>query len=380
MSTFSLDTTPPVKEEVIEVLEVAPEKKSELATLAAQKVTEMLAVDTTTIEGRRSITTVIESYGKAEMEQSRQKNSLMSVRIGDISKNGGETGLVATSLLDLNREVKKLSPSGLDFTRTGFLGKIFNPVHEYFDGYKKADKVIQEIVDKLQRGKKQLLNDNTTLEIEQDFLRKTTKSLGEKVELLLAMDTELEDQINKKKAVAASQEQNEEVKFLEEEVLFPLRQNVQKIQAMQAVNYQSYFAMDTVRKNNKELVRAVDTALDLTVTALKTAIMVAGALYNQKIVLDVVNAVNQTANNLIEATSNLIKEQGTEIHQQAVSTGINPDTLKNAFQNIFDAMDEIANFKQEALPMMKNTIIEFQQMAAEGEARVQRIERGFDAV
>lgn len=380
MGEFSLDITPPVKEQVVEVLEVQPERKTELQQIADQKVTELLAVDISSLEGRRSITSVIEGFGKEEVEASKSKNNLMSVRIGDLSQDGGEGGIVATSLLDLNRQVKKLDPTGLDFTRKGFLGKISKPLHDYFDGYKKADKVITEIVDKLKKGKKQLMNDNTTLEIEQDFIRKTTKSLGEKVEMLMAMDGVLEEKITRMKGLAVTEEDRDNIKFLEEEVLFPLRQSVQSKQAIQAVNYQGYFAMDTVRKNNKELIRAVDMAIDLTVTALRTAVMVAGALYNQKIVLEVVNAVYETANNMIEATSGLIKDQGTAIHKQAVSSGVNPDTLKTAFQNIFDAMDEIATFKQEALPMMKNTILEFQQMAAEGEARVQRIERGFDAV
>lgn len=380
MAEFSLDITPPVKEQVVEVLEVEPQRKSELEQLADQKVTELLAVDINSMEGRRSITSVIEGFGKQEVEAAKSKNSLMSVRIGDLSNSGGETGTVATSLLDLNKQVKNLNPEGIDFTRKGLLGKVFSPVHDYFDKYKKADKVIQEILEKLAKGKKQLINDNTTLEIEQDFIRKNTKSLGEKVEMLMAMDTVLEEKISRMKGLAVTQEDQDNVKFLEEEVLFPIRQSVQSKQAIQAVNYQGYFAMDTVRKNNKELIRAVDMAMDLTVTALRTAVMVASALYNQKIVLEVVGAVNETTNNMIEATSNLIKQQGTEIHKQAVSSGVNPDTLRTAFQNIFDAMDEIATFKQEALPIMKNTIMEFQTMAAEGEARVQRIEKGFDAV
>lgn len=380
MGEFSLDITPPVKEQVVEVLEVEPQRRTQLQEVAHQKVTELLAVDISTLEGRRSITSVIDNFGKEEVEASKSKNSLMQVRIGELSNDSSETGLVATSLLELNKQVKKLDPSGLDFTRKGFLGKIFNPIHDYFDGYKKADKVIEEIIDKLKRGKKQLLNDITTLEIEQDLNRRTTKSLGEKLEMLMAMDEDLEQEITRKKGLAVTDEDRDVVKFLEEDVLFPLRQSVQSKQAIQAVNQQGYFAMDTVRKNDKELIRAVDMAIDLTVTALRTAVMVAGALYNQKIVLDVVNAVNETTNNVIEATSELIKTQGTEIHKQAVSSGVNPDTLRTAFNNIFEAMDEIATFKQEALPMMKNTIVEFQQMANESEARIQRIERGFDAV
>lgn len=85
---------------------------------------------------------------------------------------------------------------------------------------------------------------------------------------------------------SVNNEDPEKIKYIQDEVLFPLRQKVMDLQQMQAVNQQGYFAMEIVRRNNKELIRAVDRAKHVTVSALRTAVTVASALYNQKIVLD----------------------------------------------------------------------------------------------
>ena len=52
------------------------------------------------------------------------------------------------------------------------------------------------------------------------------------------------------------------------------------------MNQQGIIAMEVIRRNNLELIRAVSRAENVTVAALRTAVTVAGALYHQKIVLE----------------------------------------------------------------------------------------------
>src|SRR3712207_7990289 len=59
----------------------------------------------------------------------------------------------------------------------------------------------------------------------------------------------------------------------------------------------------SVRKNNIELVKGVDRATTTTVAALRTAVIVAQALSNQKLVLDQITALNTTTSDLIQTTS-----------------------------------------------------------------------------
>jgi uncharacterized protein YaaN involved in tellurite resistance len=123
-----------------------------------------------------------------------------------------------------------------------------------------------------------------------------------------------------------------------------------------AVTVQGYLALDLVKKNNVELVKGVDRASTTTVAALRTAVTVAQALTNQKLVLEQIGALNTTTAGMIDRTGELLKNQSGDIHKQAASATIPLETLQRAFQNIYDTMDTIDRFKLEALGNMKQTV------------------------
>jgi uncharacterized protein YaaN involved in tellurite resistance len=166
----------------------------------------------------------------------------------------------------------------------------------------------------------------------------------------------------------------ERVRFVEEEVLFPLRQKIIDFQQLLVVNQQGIVSMNVLRRNNAELIRAVDRAENVTVSALRVAVTVAGALYNQKIVLDKINALNETTNAMISTTSSMLKEQGAEIQQKATEASISVETLQKAFEDTLEALDDISRYKQEALPRIRQTIDEFYRLAQSGEEHLRRIE------
>lgn len=370
---FSMDLpdVDAVKEEVKEELVSPPETQNKLEKIADNNTESLFQVDLGSLEGRREIVSSIESFGNDIVEKSTRKNELLNVRLADLSKMGGENGEVVNGLTQLQVQMKDLDPSGIDFVKRGALGKLFNPIRNYFAKYEKADAIIADTVEALGRGKATLKNDNTTLEIEQLALRDLTKKLSQQIELGMKMDESITAAVEKAKTENVDEER---IKFIEEEVLFPLRQKIMDLQQMQAVNMQGIIAMEIVRRNNKELIRAVDRAESVTVSALRIAVTVASALYNQKIVLEKVNAVNEATNKLIGATAKMLKDQGASIQQQAMETNISVDTLKNAFADTFDALDAVSEYKSKALPQMRTTIDQFRMLADEGEKRIQKME------
>ena len=373
MAGFSMDLADldEVKEKEAEAVAPAPEVKVKLEKVADSNTQNLMTFDLDSLEERRGIISSIDSFGQDIVEKSTQKNDLLNVRLVDLSKMGGENGAVVNGLSQLSMQMKDLDPSGIDFTKRGVFGKMFNPARSYFTKYERADAIIAKTMDSLAEGKAVLKNDNTTLEIEQMSLRDLTKKLNQQIEMGTQMDESISAAIEKAKIENVDEER---IKFIEEEVLFPLRQKIMDMQQMQAVNMQGIVAMEIVRRNNKELIRAVERAENVTVSALKIAVTVASALYNQKIVLEKVNAVNEATNKLIGATSKMLKEQGASIQQQAMESSISVDTLKDAFANTFEALDAVSNYKTKALPQMKNTIQQFRELADEGEKRIQRME------
>ena len=98
----------------------------------------------------------------------------------------------------------------------------------------------------------------------------------------------------------------ERAKALSQDVLFYVRQKHQDLLTQLAVSIQSYLAIDIIIKNNIELIKGVDRASTTTIAALRTAVIVAQALGNQKLVLDQITALNTTTSNLIQRTSEMI--------------------------------------------------------------------------
>ena len=340
MAGFSMDLADldEVKEKEAEAVAPAPEVKVKLEKVADSNTKNLMTFDLDSLEERRDIITSIDTFGQDIVEKSTQKNDMLNVRLVDLSKMGGENGAVVNGLAELSTQMKDLDPSGIDFTKKGVFGKLFSPARNYFTKYERADAIIAKTMDSLAEGKAVLKNDNTTLEIEQMSLRDLTKKLNQQIEMGTQMDESISAAIEKAKVENVDEER---IKFIEEEVLFPLRQKIMDMQQM---------------------------------PALKIAVTVASALYNQKLVLEKVNAVNEATNKLIGATSKMLKDQGASIQQQAMQASISVDTLKDAFANTFDALDAVSSYKSKALPQMKNSIEQFRALADEGEKRIQKME------
>ena len=360
------------KAEVEQALAVTPQHAEIIEAETVKKGDEIMDVDLDDIMKRREILQAVEGLGSDIVQKSATKNEMLARRMADFSREGGESGDVARGLEQLAIKMRDLDPSHVDFAKSGPLGKLFNPVRRYFERYKTADGEISDIVKSLERGKATLKNDNVTLELEEDSMRDLTKQLNQQIELATDLDTYLTGAIEKARAEGTSDP--ERIKFVEEEVLFPLRQKILDFQQLLTVNQQGIVSMNIIRRNNLELARAVDRAESVTVSSLRVAATVAGALYNQRIVLEKVDTLNAATNEMITATSRMLKEQGAAIQVKASEANISADTLKQSFADTMQALEDISTYKQQALPRIKQTIAEFQAIADEGQKRVDQLE------
>ncbi|MBO4352424.1 MAG: toxic anion resistance protein [Eggerthellaceae bacterium] len=360
------------KEEVAQDVAVDEAHAKVIDETAIERGQQIMQVDLDSYEQKREITQAIENLGADIAYKSSAKNEMLARRMKSLGKQGGDTGEVAKSLEDLAIKMRDLDPRGIDFAKGSRAGKLFNPVRRYFERYKTADIVIASIVKSLDTGKDMLHNDNVTLELEEVQMRELTKQLNQQIEIGLDLDAYLSQAIEQAKASGTADP--DRIRFVEEEVLFPLRQKITDFQQLQLVNQQGIVSMNVLRRNNSELIRAVDRAEHVTVSALRVAVTVAGALYNQRIVLDKVQALNETTNAMISSTAQMLKEQGTEIQTTAGESNISVETLQQSFADTLQALDDISNYKQAALPRIRQTIDDFYLLAETGEKHLRQIE------
>lgn len=374
MAEFSLNVDE-ITNEVQDTLK-EEEKKLENSNLKNQAQSNAVAIfeaDLNNPTERENIIRPLENFGVNDMSRSASKNELLSTRFADLSKSGKDAENIGDKLSELNYQMKDLDPSKVDFTKKGVLGDIFNPVRKYFSKYQKAETAIANIIESLDHSSKVLQNDNTTLIAEENSLREVTNKLLADIELGKQMDESIEAQIQQAEMDGV---EPEKIAFVREEILFPLRQRIMDMQQMIVINQQGIVSLNVIRRNNKELIRGVSRAKNVTVTALRTGVMVASALYDQKIVMDKINILNETTGNIIESTSHMLREQGSAIQKQSAETMISPDILKNSFAEAMAAIQEVSAYKEQALPKMKETIIMFSDMANEGQKVVDKIETG----
>ncbi|MFC6715771.1 toxic anion resistance protein [Branchiibius cervicis] len=227
-----------------------------------------------------------------------------------------------------------------------------NKVDHYFAKYQSAQSHLDAIIRSLASGQDELRKDNASIDVERTNMWNTMQKLGEYNQLATALDAEVQRKVAELQAAG----QTEDANILQSDVLFAVRQRRQDIATQMAVSVQGYLALDLVRKNNQELIRGVDRAQTTTVSALRTAVITSQALAQQKLVLDQISSLNATTSSMIEATSEQLKTQGVQIQEQAASSTIEVEKLEKAFDNVFQAMDEIDTFRIQAAQNMQQTI------------------------
>ncbi|HUP68097.1 MAG TPA: toxic anion resistance protein [Sphingomicrobium sp.] len=330
---------------------LVPLKSSETTELdkrVSQFVDELAALDSNSPDFGKKVDQLTAMGRKEIAEAAGASNRFLDRPVKAIDSDTG----IGADLTELRRTVEKLDPKEATKTRK-FLGIIpfGNRVDRYFDKYRSSQTHISKILSSLGNGKDELLMDNAAIDTERANLWKMMHKLEQMVHISKSLDKQLEDKANELDATDPAK-----AKAIRETALFYTRQRTTDLLTQMAVTVQGYLALDLVKKNNVELVKGVDRASTTTVSALRTAVTVAQAMTNQKLVLEQVTALNTTTAGMIESTGELLRTQTAAIHEQAASSTIPLETLQRAFQNIYDTMDQIDQFKLQALGNMKQTV------------------------
>lgn len=289
------------------------------------------------------------------------KSATMSNRMLDRPVRLLDNGLfndgvgIGKNLIDLRKKIDELNPAkqGDLFKPRKILGLIpfGNKLEAYFDKYRSAQSHINGILEGLIESKDELLRDNAAIEQEKVELWNAMQRIEQYAYIGKKLDEKLSARISEIEITNP-----EKARVVKDELLFYTRQKTIDLLTQQSVSIQGYLVLDLIRKNNLELLKGVDRATTTTMSALRTAVMTAQALNNQTLVLEQVKSLNTTTENIIVATSEMLKNQSTNIQQQASGSMISVEKLQQAFDNVFETMDMISEYKVKALSSMQQTV------------------------
>lgn len=359
-----------------EMVKLSQEERQKLNEKAQTFVTQLLLGDSHSGSFQQG-TQALHNLGQDEIRQASSVSSRMLERPMNTQKGlTGEGGKVASGLLDLRRTIEDLDPTKQGgFSPRKLLGilPMGNKIEDYFMRYQSSQAHLNAILNTLYRGQDELKKDNASIEQEKVNLWALMQKLRGYVEMARAIDENLTNRLPEIEA-----RDPELARVVKEELLFAVRQRTTDLLTQLAVSVQGYMALDLVRRNNLELIKGVDRATTTTVSALRTAVIVAQALSNQKLVLDQISALNTTTGNMIESTSQLLRQQGAQIQQQASTATIDLNKLQAAFDNIYAALDDVSQYRQKALETFSTSINTLQTQVDSANRYLERERRALD--
>ncbi|WP_017539423.1 toxic anion resistance protein [Nocardiopsis halophila] len=353
------EPVPPVRPEHAGALvPVDDAKRAELRERAEDYVRGLAGLDPRSPEFA-SRTAGITSLGEDELRSSAQAANRMLTR--SVSALAGAEGegadaqkRVGGGLLELRRTVEDLDPGDVRRS-TGRRLLAFlpfgSPLRDFVNRYKGADAHIDRIVASLRSGQDELRRDNAALQNERERLWETMGRLQEYAVLAEALDGAAAQRIAE---VAA--EDPEAASRLRADVLFPVRRRHQDLLTQLAVCAQGYLALDTVRRGNDELIAGVERAAATTVSALRVAVTTAQALANQKRVVEQVDALRGTTEDIIAANADMLSGQSRDVQRIAADPAVGVETLRSSFRSIYASIDRIDAFKEQAVENMAATV------------------------
>ncbi|GAA6144619.1 toxic anion resistance protein [Thalassolituus maritimus] len=358
---------------------VAHEAKPQIAKQADELVVTLLAIEPQDLAAQQKYARAVQTIGEPIQAEIAKQSQMLKAPMTALIKDAEDGGKVANGLLNLQEQVSGINPNRVDFTMgtiRRLLAKIpgfGTPLSRWFAKYQAVDSLINDIIASLKDGRGQLERDNETLRDDQIRMRELTFKLEDYIALAQLLDQKLAVKVTELDST------DERRKFIEEELLFPIKQRVIDLQQQLAVNQQGVLASEVIIRNNRELIIGVNRALNVTVTALNTAATLQIALQHQKKVLEGVEAVTQTTNDLIAGTAEQLKTQGAAIQKQASQATLDIETLKKAFSDVQAALDDISQFRRDALPQMAQSIVEMDGITGQMEQTIQKLEKGTSA-
>lgn len=316
--------------------------------------------------------------GDSEVRKSAEVSNRMLDRPAVQGKAGSPQAKVGQTLVELRQQVTELDPNRADLTGIRKVFKFLpggNKVEAYFHRYESAQSQLDAIVRSLRSGQDELRKDNAAIEVERRVMWDTMGKLNEYNDYAAKLDAAILVEIEK----AKNEGNMEKANALEADALFAVRQRRTDIQTQMAVAVQGYLALDLVRKNNLELIKGVDRAETTTLAALRTAVIVAQALTQQEIVLNQITGLNLTTSKMIEGTSERLKNQGAAIQKQAAEATVSPDSLRKAFDNVFQTMDAIDENRKQANVALSQTLVALNGQLDRAKPYLDRANGGVDA-
>jgi uncharacterized protein YaaN involved in tellurite resistance len=238
-----------------------------------------------------------------------------------------------------------------------------NKLEAYFRKYQSAAEQLKTSMGQLYAARDDMHKDVIAIESTRAKLWEAMTKLAAAARFATQLDTQLDERVR-----ALEPTDPQRAQALRQEVLFYARQNLQDIQTQQAVCVNGYLALDVLKKTGREMINGCTRVATTGMSALAVAQTVARATGNQIRVMEMLQGVNATIGNLISETGRQLNQHVDQTTQFAQNPMLGIEKMKEMFDQTFQAMDTMDNFRTKAIEVMgqNNAMIRDQLARADG--------------
>ena len=305
------------------------------------------------------ITADIDSMGMEEAKEiALSSNNLMKRQLKELDNSSvKENKKVVKSLMDMENKIVELNPAkaGINWDDPLRGGRIFgiklpfigDKLQKYIQKTRDASQYIEMVNKELDEGSRIIRESIGEIDLEKQKNLEITMRSNEYLYLNSAIVKKVESRMIENKL------NDKEKELVTEVILYPLEQKKSDLNTQIHVAITSYYGLDVIQKNNKELLRGVQRCQMVALPALNTSITMASALADQKNVHDTVGAINQTAEEMLNNVSTMVSSQSQQIQKSAQSETIKRKSIMDNYKKIEDALKKTSEYRLQAHAALK---------------------------
>ena len=243
-----------------------------------------------------------------------------------------------------------------------------NKLKAYFRKYESAGGQLTKSIEQLYAARDDVQLDIADIDATRNKLWEAMQKLAGAIRFAEKLDAQLDAKVQSLQATDPQRAQ-----ALQQEVLFYARQNLTDMLTQQAVCTNGYLALDVLKKTGREMMNGCSRVATTGMSALAVAQTVARATGNQIQVMEMLQGVNTSIENLITETGRQLNNHVDKTAQFAQNPMIGIDRIREMFDQTFKAMDAMDSFRVKAIDVMGQNNKIMSEQLAKAEQYVDRV-------
>jgi uncharacterized protein YaaN involved in tellurite resistance len=347
------------------------EQEAALRVKAEQFIDAMINGDASSNEKQ----TAIFSLASAEQQKVIDIGKGFSVRLKDL-KQDSDGKKISDILEELSTDFDRINPGKMNWKDTPrkkfrsivrMIPILGGPISKYWQQYEDVIKMINENITMVEKLLDKKEADIITINARKDaFLGSMAEYHNAIVAGIIIKET-LEKKIDEE---ADEQKQ----RFMQENWLYPLNKRIMALQESYLSSFDSAISAELIARGHRELIMDIREKNKIASLRLQTGAWLAAELYDQKQMLESLNALKTANKNLADTIHQMLGTYQEAIQNEATTSFQEFEQWQRHMQQTIQLYDNAKDFRVKAIPVLNEKITQFDDLMQIAEKKAKEIE------